>query len=114
MNNYSREDVIGSDRNSGLNTMALYDGNTEYLVDGCEFNTIYKYVCGNTTKDIEPYYRRWKDTSLVPAFSVFVLRVRWASNTYNPKVRSYPYFNIPEDDIIEFPGYVYHCHILPH
>ena len=22
--------------------------------------------------------------------------------------------NIPEEQLVEFPGYVYHCHILPH
>jgi hypothetical protein len=33
---------------------------------------------------------------------------------YNEKFRSYPYFKIPEDQLMEFPGFVYHCHILPH
>jgi FtsP/CotA-like multicopper oxidase with cupredoxin domain len=106
--------VIGADRNSGLNTLTAYDGNTDYLVEGCQLNTVYKYICENTTQQIEAYRRRWKDTSLVPPFTVYVFRMRWASNTYDPKVRKYPYFNIPEDEIIEFPGYLYHCHILPH
>jgi FtsP/CotA-like multicopper oxidase with cupredoxin domain len=26
----------------------------------------------------------------------------------------YPYFNIPEDELIEFPGFIYHCHFLNH
>jgi hypothetical protein len=33
---------------------------------------------------------------------------------YDEKVQAYPYFNIPEDQLMEFPGFVYHCHILPH
>lgn len=51
---------------------------------------------------------------MVHSYSVFVLRVRWASTLYNPAVRPYPYFNIPEEHLVEFPGFVYHCHILPH
>jgi hypothetical protein len=51
---------------------------------------------------------------MVHAYSVFVLRVRWASTTYDPLIRPYPYFAIPEEHLVEFPGYVYHCHILPH
>jgi hypothetical protein len=81
--------VIGADRNSGLNTLTAYDGNTDYLVEGCQLNTVYKYICENTTQQIEAYRRRWKDTSLVPPFTVYVFRMRWASNTYDPKVRKY-------------------------
>lgn len=92
-----REDIIGADRNSGLNSLAPYDNNADYLVEGCQFNTVYKYVCADTTKDIEPYLRRYKDTTLVPATTVYVFRMRWASNSYDPKVRSYPYFGVPED-----------------
>jgi hypothetical protein len=33
---------------------------------------------------------------------------------YDEKVQAYPYFNIPEDQLMEFPGFVYHCHLLPH
>lgn len=33
---------------------------------------------------------------------------------YDEKVQSYPYFKIPEDQLMEFPGFIYHCHILPH
>lgn len=51
---------------------------------------------------------------MVHKYSVFVLRVRWASTTYDPLVRPYPYFKIPEEHLVEFPGFVYHCHILPH
>ena len=27
---------------------------------------------------------------------------------------SKPYFHIPEDQLIEYPGFVYHCHFLTH
>jgi hypothetical protein len=63
---------------------------------------------------IPKWYRRWKETALVREYSVSVLRVRWASTTYDENVQAYPYFNIPEDHLMEFPGFVYHCHILPH
>lgn len=43
-----------------------------------------------------------------------VLRVRWASTNYDPAIKPYPYFAVPEDQLMEFPGFVYHCHILPH
>lgn len=33
---------------------------------------------------------------------------------YDESKQKYPFFNIPEDQLIEFPGFVYHCHILPH
>ena len=39
------------------------------------------------------------------------IRVRWASADFNG---SYPFFRVPEDQLIEFPGYVYHCHFLQH
>lgn len=42
------------------------------------------------------------------------LRIRWAKLDYDPAVKPYPYFNVPEDQLIEFPGYIYHCHFLFH
>jgi hypothetical protein len=29
-------------------------------------------------------------------------------------MQTYPYFSVPESHLTEYPGYVYHCHILPH
>ena len=101
-------------KDSGLDTMTPYDGDERYWVRGCQWNLKYKYVCGDSTKDIETYQRRWKDTVLVPAYTVSILRVRWASTGYDAKKRLFPYFNVPEDQLLEFPGYIYHCHILPH
>lgn len=44
-----------------------------------------------------------------------VLRIRWAKTEYLVDKRgSYPYFSTPEDQLIEYPGYVYHCHFLQH
>jgi hypothetical protein len=47
---------------------------------------------------------------------VMQLRVRWASTEYKTSLMPdpYPYFRTPEDELIEFPGYVYHCHFLNH
>lgn len=42
------------------------------------------------------------------------VRIRWASTDYNEDVNPYPYFKVPEDQLIEFPGFVYHCHFLQH
>ena len=80
----------------------------------CSMNTIYKYICGNSTGSINGWYKRWKETALVREFTVMVLRVRWTSTNYDPAIKKYPYFAVPEDQLMEFPGFVYHCHILPH
>jgi FtsP/CotA-like multicopper oxidase with cupredoxin domain len=94
--------------------MTPYDGNTAYLIEGCEWNTRYKYLCGNTTSSIPAYRRRWKDVYLINTYTVAVIRIRWASTGYDESKQRYPFFKVPEDQLIEFPGYVYHCHILPH
>jgi hypothetical protein len=91
MGNYSLENIT-IDRNSGLDSMAPYDGDSRYLVKGCEWDVVYKYLCGNSTSQIPAYQRRWKDTFLVPAFTVAVFRVRWASTGYEPDKQPYPYF----------------------
>ena len=53
--------------------------------------------------------------ALVDNRTVLVLRIRWASTDYLVNGKgSYPYFNTPEDQLIEFPGFVYHCHFLQH
>lgn len=31
----------------------------------CSMNTIYKYICGNSTGNINGWYKRWKETALV-------------------------------------------------
>jgi len=68
-----------------------------------------------TNKLIPEEYRRWKEVGLVDNRTVMVMRIRWTSTDYliNGK-GSYPYFPLPEDQLIEYPGYVYHCHFLQH
>ena len=68
-----------------------------------------------SNKNIPAEYRRWKEVALVDNRTVLVLRIRWASTDYLVNGKgSYPYFNTPEDQLIEFPGFVYHCHFLQH
>lgn len=110
---YMREDEV-KDGMTGMDVMTRSNGEERYQVGNCSFDLTHRYICEETTGDILPYERRWKDTTMVHSYSVFVLRVRWASTTYDPSVRAYPYFAIPEEHLVEFPGFVYHCHILPH
>ena len=90
-----REDEV-KDGVSGLNVMSLSGGDDRYKVGNCSFDATHKYICEDTTRDILPYERRWKDTTMVHAYSVFILRVRWASTTYDPLIHPYPYFAVPE------------------
>lgn len=50
----------------------------------------------------------------MPTNNFVQIRIRWASTDYDPAVRAYPFFNVDEDELIEFPGYVYHCHFIGH
>jgi FtsP/CotA-like multicopper oxidase with cupredoxin domain len=61
-------------------------------------------------------YSRWKDTVYVDGYRVLQLRTRWAKPDYNEAVDKPKgdYFHVPADQMREYPGYVYHCHILPH
>lgn len=83
-----------------------------YYDSGCP-ESRYRYIC-NDSLPIAAEDRRWKDTAKLPANYFIQLRIRWASTEYDPEVRSYPFFNVPEDELIEFPGFVYHCHFLNH
>lgn len=51
LNSYSLENVTVN-RVSGLDSLTPYNGDPNYLVEGCEWNTVYKYLCGDTSKDI--------------------------------------------------------------
>jgi predicted nucleic acid-binding Zn ribbon protein len=94
--------------------MSLSSGDQAYSIGNCSLDLTHKYICEDTSDDIMEHERRWKDTTMVHSYQVFVLRVRWASTLYDPSVKSYPYFNIPEEHLVEFPGFVYHCHLIPH
>jgi hypothetical protein len=52
----------------------------------------------------------------VEGFQAFQLRVRWAKPDYNEAKDKATgnFFHIPADQMREYPGFVYHCHILPH
>jgi hypothetical protein len=48
--------------------------------------------------------------------TALVLRIRWTRTDYNESSHkaSGSYFHIPVDQLIEYPGYVSHCHISAH
>jgi hypothetical protein len=52
----------------------------------------------------------------VDGYRVLQLRARWAKPEYNEALHKPKgeYFHVPADQMREYPGYVYHCHILPH
>jgi hypothetical protein len=83
-----------------------------YFYPACP-DSHYKYIC-NSSIPVPAEDQRWKDTVKVPANFFVQIRIRWASTDYDPDVRPYPFFNVPEDQLIEFPGFVYHCHFLDH
>ncbi len=83
-------------------------------MEGCPLGSIYKYICADASSEIYPWYRSWKDVAEMKAYTVTRIRIRWAMNSYNASQSPYPYFNYGEDELMEFPGMVYHCHILPH
>jgi FtsP/CotA-like multicopper oxidase with cupredoxin domain len=99
---------------SGFNVLELVTPLNRVVDPNCPLSSTYKYLCQETTPSIPQHYRRWKDTALISPYSVSVLRIRWTMTEYDEKVQAYPYFKIPEDQLMEFPGFVYHCHILPH
>jgi hypothetical protein len=76
---------------------------------------IYKYVNDSGHPSAKPYYARWKDTAYVETFKVLQYRIRWTKSNYTAADKAAgTYFHVPNDQLREFPGYVYHCHILDH
>ena len=59
------------------------------------------------------YEKGWKEVTLVKPHTASVVRIRWTKTKFQNETNE-EYFDIPEEDIIEFPGYVYHCHFLNH
>lgn len=119
MNTYELENITHVTPNgvtSGMDVMQLSNGDPAYAQAGCALSLTHKYLCEETTDTmLQPHERRWKDTALIDPFNLFVIRVRWAAHTYSdPTMQTYPYFSVPESHLTEYPGYVYHCHILPH
>lgn len=99
---------------SGININDLIKTDPSYLsfigLSSCPTNKTHKYVC-SASDNGKPWYRRWKDTAMVDKFTVFRYRIRWTMSDYK---KGGPYFHVPVDQLREFPGFVYHCHILPH
>jgi hypothetical protein len=60
------------------------------------------------------WYKHWKEVVTIQPGEYFRVRIRWASTDYDELLSPYPYFKVPEDQLIEFPGFVYHCHFLQH
>ena len=79
-------------------------------------NGKYKYIESEVNMSTYKYYTQWKDTAFINGYQAFQLRIRWAKSSYDSKIDDPrgSYFNVPVDQLREFPGFVYHCHILPH
>lgn len=73
----------------------------------------YKYIC-NQSIPVPAVDQRWKDVAKLPINYFVHLRIRWTKTDYDPAVKPYPFFSVPEDQLIEFPGFIYHCHFLNH
>lgn len=86
--------------------------NNSYLYAACPEST-YKFIC-NSSLPVPIEDTRWKDVAKMPVNHSIQVRIRWTSTEYDPEVKPYPFFNVPEDQLIEFPGFVYHCHFLNH
>jgi hypothetical protein len=80
-------------------------------------NDQYKYVVdGEGTVSPKAGYSKWKDTVYIDGFKVLQCRTRWTKPEYKQEVDAPEgsYFHVPADQMREYPGFVYHCHILPH
>ena len=81
----------------------------------------HKYICSNVSDSIPEYQKGYKETYWVQPLDVAVIRIRWAmSHMSNYEFRaaqtdsSIPFFTVPENQLLEYPGFLYHCHILTH
>lgn len=81
---------------SGKNVLERVENSSNlgrYSVEGCPLNTLYKYVCANSSNNIYPWYRQWKDTIEVKGFMVTKIRIRWTKTSYDPSISDDPYFD---------------------
>jgi FtsP/CotA-like multicopper oxidase with cupredoxin domain len=75
----------------------------------------YKFVSNEGYPSSKLEYARWKDTANLDPFKVQQFRIRWAKSDFTEADRAVgKYFNVPNDQLREYPGFVYHCHILHH
>jgi hypothetical protein len=112
--NFKSENVFDSNRVSSLD-VRKQGPTTNYRPTntGCSL-TSHIYLCENITSSLPEYKKGWKETSLVKHGHVMVIRIRWTATMYDPVENGTNYFHIPEKELIEFPGFVYHCHFLQH
>jgi hypothetical protein len=83
-------------------------------IDFADLNS-YRYVSNGGYPSTKQEYKRWKDTANMEPFKVLQLRIRWTKSEFAEADRTAgKYFNIPNDQLREYPGFVYHCHILRH
>lgn len=74
----------------------------------------HRYACKNVSSKIPTYLRSWKEVALMASGYATVVRIRWTKTAYDANVDGSNYFHVDEKQLIEFPGYVYHCHFLNH
>lgn len=105
-------DVSGLDIHAtfGSDTAGYYNNSNS----GCTTTGNFKYICQDfSNQNIPLWYRKWKEVAYVNGWEAFQVRIRWTKTDYNEN-EPYPYFSVPEDHLIEHPGFVYHCHFLQH
>ena len=73
----------------------------------------YRYICEDRTHELYPNELGWKEVALVKPNYGMQIRIRWARTDYI-EGSGEAFFSEKERNLIEFPGYVYHCHFLPH
>ena len=74
----------------------------------------YKYLCSNLTKEFPIYSKGWKEVGYIKTYHVLDIRIRWTKTAYDEKIDGTNYFDVPEEQLLEFPGFIYHCHFLHH
>ena len=74
----------------------------------------YKYLCSNVTKEFPIYSRGWKEVGYIRTYHVLNIRIRWTKTAYDKEIDGRDYFDVPEEQLLEFPGFIYHCHFLHH
>jgi FtsP/CotA-like multicopper oxidase with cupredoxin domain len=111
------ENVADKNKISGLDVLkectAEDEDNLKPYNMSCKGGSLYITNPGGEPHS-RSFYGRWKDTAFVETLKVFHYRIRWAKSDYNQTRDKSNYFNVPSDQLREYPGFVYHCHILFH
>ena len=115
MSNAFPEDAEPTNNIVGFNIYSQINAAETNPDSNCQTSQ-YRYICSYPNADnIPKWYQGWKEVGIIPSGQIIVFRIRWTSTDYpfNGAADS-PYFRLPEDELIEYPGYVYHCHFLNH